>query len=83
MALLLSVAVSTTWSGPPSSVLIAIRREATAVAVSEQTRLRQGDHLTLVVPAASADDVSRLVDEVRPAGEGRIHADGGQEREDD
>jgi CIC family chloride channel protein len=68
---------------PPSSVLIAIRRDAKAVGVSEQTRLRQGDHLTLVVPAASADDVSRLVDEVRPAGDGRNHADGGNEREDD
>jgi CIC family chloride channel protein len=68
---------------PPSSVLIAIRRDAKAVGVSEQTRLRQGDHLTMVVPAASADDVSRLVDEVRPAGDGRNHADGGKEREDD
>ncbi|HEY1633867.1 MAG TPA: chloride channel protein [Acidimicrobiales bacterium] len=68
---------------PPSSVLIAIRRDAKAVGVSEQTRLREGDHLTLVVPAASADDVSRLVDEVRPAGDGRNHADAGKEREVD
>jgi hypothetical protein len=27
--------------------------------------------------------VSRLVDEVRPAGDGRSHADGGNERDDD
>jgi hypothetical protein len=27
--------------------------------------------------------VSRLVDEVRPAGEDRIHADAGHERDDD
>jgi NhaP-type Na+/H+ and K+/H+ antiporter len=53
---------------PSSSVLLAIRRGASAITVSEQTRLRQGDRLTLVVPAASAEDVSELVDQVRPAG---------------
>ncbi|HEX4540863.1 MAG TPA: hypothetical protein VH112_11520 [Acidimicrobiales bacterium] len=57
---------------PSSSVLLAIRRGASAITVSEQTRLR----FTLVVPAASAEDVSELVDQVRPAG-GSSRAPGG------
>ncbi len=46
---------------PPSSLLIAVRRDGQPLTATDDTRLQQGDRLTLLVPAEHADEVTDLV----------------------
>jgi hypothetical protein len=43
---------------PPSSLLIGIRRNGAPFTATDDTRLEQGDRLTLLVPAEHADHVT-------------------------
>jgi hypothetical protein len=43
---------------PPSSLLIGIRRNGAPFTATDDTRLEQGDRLTLLVPAEHADQVT-------------------------
>ncbi|PZS37839.1 MAG: hypothetical protein DLM62_17000 [Pseudonocardiales bacterium] len=52
---------------PPSSLLIGIRRNGAPLTPTDDTRLEQGDRLTLLVPAEHADQVTEhLQDRHRP-----------------
>lgn len=56
---------------PPATVLVAIRRDDEWITVSEATVLREGDRLTVLVPAEQVDDLSdRLGSEA--AGHGAV-----------
>ena len=54
---------------PPSTVLIALRRDDEWITVSEATVLAQGDRLTLLVPSDRADELAVLVGS-QPVGDG-------------
>ena len=48
---------------PPKSLLLAIRREGEPFTATEDTRLEQGDRLSLLVPAEYADTIDELLRE--------------------
>lgn len=52
---------------PPSTVLIAIRRNGKPLPATRETRLRHGDRLSLLVPAGRADSLAESIGGSRPS----------------